>query len=97
MKPLIVYHAGGRWFGSEVNWKRSGSGFYREITGIEIPQSRAAIEKFAAENQYAIEWRGPLPEEEEAPPRPQPEESRDPSYSIDGNRTPILTNLPGLP
>jgi hypothetical protein len=57
MKCLIVYKAGGRWFGSEVSWKRSGSGFYREIAGVEIPQDRAEIERFAAENQYSVEWR----------------------------------------
>lgn len=61
MKCLIVYHAEGRWFGSEVAWKRSGSGTYREITGLDLPQSKAEIERFAAENQYSIEWRGPLP------------------------------------
>lgn len=63
MKPLIVYYNGGRWFGSEVEWKRSGSGFYREISGVLVPQSKAEIEQFARENQYAIEWRGPLPDE----------------------------------
>ena len=63
MKCLIVYRAGERWFGSEVNWKRSGSGFYREISGVDIPQTRAGIEQFAKDNQYSIEWRGPIPEE----------------------------------
>ena len=67
MKCLIVYHADGRWYGSEVNWKRSGSGFYREISGIDLPQSRAEIEQFAKDNQYSIEWRGPLPQEEARP------------------------------
>jgi hypothetical protein len=64
MKCLIVWWAGGRWYGSEVAWKRSGSGYYREISGIEIPQSKAEIERFAKENRYAIEWRGPIPAEE---------------------------------
>ncbi len=61
MKPLIVYHIDGQWFGEEVSWKRSGSGTYREIARIEIPQSREEIEKFAAENRYAIQWRGDIP------------------------------------
>jgi hypothetical protein len=61
MKCLIVYKAGDRWFGSEVAWKRSGSGFYREIAGVEVPQSREEIEKFARANDYAIEWRTPAP------------------------------------
>jgi hypothetical protein len=69
MKCLTVYHADGRWFGSEISWKRSGSGTYRETSPVEIPQTRAEIEKFAAENQYSIEWRKPLPEES---PQPAP-------------------------
>jgi hypothetical protein len=63
MKCLIVYHIGGEWFGEEVSWKRSGSGTYREVSRIEIPQARAAIEKFARENRYVIEWRGAIPAE----------------------------------
>ena len=63
MRCLIVYHIDGHWFGEEVSWKRSGSGTYREISRLEIPQSRAEIEKFAAENHYSIEWRGTLPTE----------------------------------
>jgi hypothetical protein len=66
MKCLIVYHNGGRWYGSEVEWKRSGSGTYREITGISVPQTKAAIVQFAKENQYSIEWRQPIPAEEPA-------------------------------
>jgi hypothetical protein len=61
MKCLIVYFLEGKWFGEEVNWKRSGSGSYREVSRIEIPQTRAAIEEFAAENRYRIEWRGEIP------------------------------------
>lgn len=61
MKCLTVYNVDGRWFGSEISWKRSGSGTYRETSLIEIPQTRAEIEKFAAENQYSIEWRKPVP------------------------------------
>lgn len=64
MKPLIVYHAGGKWHGSEVSYKRSGSGHYREISGLVIPQTRAEIEQFAKDNAYAIEWRGALPRED---------------------------------
>ena len=61
MKCLIVYFIDGRWYGEEVAWKRSGSGTYREIARIEVPQSREEIEKFAAANNYAIEWRGAIP------------------------------------
>lgn len=60
MKCLIVFEAGGRWFGSEVGWKRSGSGFYRETTSLTIPQTREEIEKFAEEYGYSVEWRGPM-------------------------------------
>ena len=63
MKCLIVYYMNGQWIGEDVSWKRSGSGTYRETSRIEIPQSRAQIEAFAAENRYVIEWRGKLPEE----------------------------------
>jgi hypothetical protein len=66
MKCLIVYHIGGQWFGEEVSWKRSGSGTYREVSRIEIPQSKAQIEIFARENRYVIEWRGEIPSD--APP-----------------------------
>lgn len=68
MKCLLVYEAGGQWFGSEINWKKSGSGTYRETSGITIPQSREDIEKFAQEYGYSIEWRGPAP----PPTRPRP-------------------------
>lgn len=61
MKCLIVYYLGGRWYGEEVAWKRSGSGTYREISRIEVPQTRAEIEEFARANKYSIEWRGELP------------------------------------
>lgn len=67
MKPLIVYQAGSDWFGQEVKWHRSGSGFYREVTGVGIPQTKEGIIKFAAENDYAIEWRGDMTT---VPPRP---------------------------
>ena len=65
LKCLIVYSSGDRWFGSEVEWNRSGSGYYRNVVGVPIPQSRPEIESFAAENGYKIEWRGPVLE-----PRP---------------------------
>jgi hypothetical protein len=61
MKSLIVYYFGGHWIGEEVSWKRSGSGTYRETARIEIPQSKAAIEAFAAENRFVIDWRGVIP------------------------------------
>jgi hypothetical protein len=63
MTILVVYYMGGKWYGEEVSWKRSGSGFYRELSRIEIPQSRAEIERFAAEHRYKIEWRGEVPTE----------------------------------
>lgn len=58
MKCVYVYRIDGHWFGEEVTWKRSGSGTYREVYRIEVPQSRDEILAFAAENQYSIEWRG---------------------------------------
>jgi hypothetical protein len=63
MTILVVYYLGGQWYGEVVDWKRSGTGFYRELTRIVLPQSKAEIEKFAADNQYKIEWRGDVPEE----------------------------------
>jgi hypothetical protein len=62
MKCLIVYYMNGQWFGEEVSWKRSGSGSYRETSRIEIPQSKAEIEAFAAQNRYVIEWHGKMPQ-----------------------------------
>ena len=63
MKCLIVYYVGGHWTGEEVAWKRSGSGSYREVSRIEIPQSKSEIEAFARANRYVIEWRGAIPAE----------------------------------
>ena len=60
MTLLVVYYLNGKWFGEEATYKRSGSGFYREYTRIEVPKSKAEIEKFAAENRYKIEWRGEI-------------------------------------
>lgn len=68
MKCLIVYQAENDWFGQEVKWHRSGSGFYREVTGVGIPQSKDAIAKFATENDYTVEWRGDMTAT--PPPRP---------------------------
>ena len=61
MKCLIVYCIEGKWFGEDVSWKRSGSGTYREVSRLEVPQTQAEILKFAADNQYVIEWRGQAP------------------------------------
>jgi hypothetical protein len=63
MKCIIVYYLDGKWFGEEITWKRSGSGSYRETSRIEVPQSKSAIEEFALENRYRIEWRGDVPAE----------------------------------
>ena len=63
MKCLIVHFVGNQWFGEEIEWKRSGSGFYREIVRIEVPQTKAEIEKFAADKNYRVEWRGEIPVE----------------------------------
>jgi hypothetical protein len=61
MRCLIVFYFNGHWIGEDVSWKRSGSGTYRETTRIDIPQSKAEIEAFAAENRFVIEWRGQIP------------------------------------
>ena len=61
MKCLIVYYLDGKWYGEEVSWKKSGSGTYREISRIEVPQSHEEILRFAALNRYSIEWRGTIP------------------------------------
>jgi hypothetical protein len=63
MKCLIVYYVGGQWVGEDVSWKRSGSGTYREVSRIEIPQSKSEIEAFARANRFVIEWRGAIPAE----------------------------------
>ena len=69
MKCLVVYQAGGKWFGSDVSWKKSGSGTYRETTPITVPQDRGGIEELAKEFGYSIEWRDTPPPEL---PRPLP-------------------------
>jgi hypothetical protein len=61
MKCLIVYDLDGKWYGEEVTWKRSGSGTYREISRVEVPQSKDEIITFAAANRYSIEWHGKSP------------------------------------
>ena len=63
MTVLVVYYLDGKWYGEEAQYKRSGSGWYQEYTRIEIPQSKAEIEKFAVQNKYKIEWRGEIPQE----------------------------------
>jgi hypothetical protein len=63
MNLLFVYYLDGKWYGEEATYKRSGSGYYTEYARIEVPQSKAEIEKFAAENHYKIEWRGEIPEQ----------------------------------
>ena len=68
MKCLIVYESGGQWFGSDVSWKKSGSGYYRETVPITVPQSRDGIETLAKEFGYKIEWRGTPPPKAPAPP-----------------------------
>ena len=51
----------GKFSATFQSWKRSGSGTYREISRIEVPQTKEGILKFAADNRYSIEWRGPIP------------------------------------
>lgn len=63
MNLLFVYYLEGKWYGEEGSYKRSGTGTYIEYSRIEVPQSKAEIEKFAAENHYKIQWRGQIPEE----------------------------------
>jgi len=57
MKCLIVHRTDKGWYGEEIAYKKSGSGFYRETTNVGIPQSRDEIVKFAAANDFSIEWR----------------------------------------
>lgn len=66
LKCLHVYFADGKWFGSEIEWARSGSGWYRQTSGMPVPQSKAEIEAFAAKNGYRIVWQGVIPDEEKA-------------------------------
>jgi hypothetical protein len=66
MNVLVVYYLDGKWYGEEATYKRSGSGWYREYSRIEVPQTRAEIEKFAAANKYKIEWRSEFPAETRA-------------------------------
>ncbi len=61
MKSLIVYYIDGTWYGEKVSWTRSGSGTYRDIARIEVPQSKEEILQFADANRYVIEWRGTIP------------------------------------
>jgi hypothetical protein len=71
MTCLIVYYLDGKWYGEEATYKRSGSGWYREYSRIEVPQSKREIEAFAAEHKYKVEWRGEIPSESPAPAQAQ--------------------------
>jgi hypothetical protein len=62
MTPLIVHRTAKGYYGEEVEYKRSGSGFYRETSNVAIPQTKPEIEAFAAEKGYSIEWRDLTPE-----------------------------------
>lgn len=62
MTILVVYYLDDKWYGEVVTWRRSGTGFYREPARVELPQTKAEIEAFAAANRYKIEWRGPTPQ-----------------------------------
>jgi hypothetical protein len=61
MKCLIVHRTEKGYYGEEVVYKRSGSGFYRETSSVSIPQSEREIDAFAKENGYSIEWRDLTP------------------------------------
>ncbi|MDX2036659.1 MAG: hypothetical protein SFX72_08400 [Isosphaeraceae bacterium] len=60
MKCLIVHETDKGFLGEEVEYKKSGSGSYRETTSITIPQTREEIVKFAEANAYSVEWRNLL-------------------------------------
>ena len=62
MKCLIVHRTAKGYYGEEVLYKRSGSGFYRETANVAIPQSEPEIDAFAKENGYSIEWRDLTPQ-----------------------------------
>jgi hypothetical protein len=66
LKCLHVFNAGGKWFGSEIEWARSGSGWYRQTTSIPIPQTRSEIEEFARTGGYRIVWQSDAPRQESA-------------------------------
>jgi hypothetical protein len=61
MTCLIVHRTPTGFHGEEVEYKRSGSGFYRETTHVVIPQTREEIVAFAREKAYSIEWRDLTP------------------------------------
>ncbi len=67
MKCLIVHRTEKGWYGEEVVYKRSGSGFYRETANVAIPQSQPEIVSFAKENGFSIEWRDLTPESAATP------------------------------
>jgi hypothetical protein len=62
MKCLIVHQTDKGFLGEEVEYKRSGSGSYRETTNIAIPQTKEEIVKFAETNAYSVEWRTLVPQ-----------------------------------
>ncbi len=57
MKCLIVHRTDKSWYGEEIAYKKSGSGFYRETNAIAIPQTEPEIVAFAKQNDFSIEWR----------------------------------------
>ena len=57
MKCLIAHRTDKGWFGELVEYKKSGSGYYRETSAVPVPQGEAEIVAFAKENDYSIEWR----------------------------------------
>lgn len=67
MKPLIVHRTEKGWYGEEVVYKRSGSGFYRETSNVAIPQTKPEIVDYAKENGYTIEWRELVPDAARVP------------------------------
>jgi hypothetical protein len=62
MTCLIVHRTAKGYYGEAVEYKRSGSGFYRETTSVAIPHTKSEIVAFAKENGYSIEWRDVAPE-----------------------------------
>ncbi|MFO0951889.1 MAG: hypothetical protein U0835_12205 [Isosphaeraceae bacterium] len=63
MKCSIVYYLDGKWYGEEVSWCCSGSGTYREISRIEVPQSKDAIVKFGKRESLLHRVRAAIPVE----------------------------------
>jgi hypothetical protein len=72
MTPLIVHRTAKGYHGEEIEYKRSGSGFYRETKHIPVPQTEPEIVAFAKENSYSIEWRDLTPGAPGTPGRVDP-------------------------